>query len=322
MTDVFKRIDRSIAGAFAHPLLLDRSRRIMNDWPLVNLEYMLAVCFAYVGLISFLYVAQMIINDGKPAKSIKGEKLAAKIAREGPIVVFQLIYNAVQVGLCVWMVYEALRQHQIRGLKLVCNAVDINDTGMAYVTWVFYLSKVLDFFDTVFIVARRKYEQLSFLHLYHHTTIFMVYWMNINFNYSGDIYLTIVLNGTIHAIMYFYYFVTAMNVVVPTPLKKMITRAQMLQFVIMILQASYLLYYKCPAPRNITILYLVYIISMYVLFNNFAKKYSKGTKQADIQTFVETADKSVLKAMKNLAASPKRSKSPKTKKTAAQKKRD
>ena len=57
----------------------------------------------------------------------------------------------------------------------------------------------LDFFDTIFIVARRKWTQISFLHLYHHTTIFLVYLLNVNFNYFGDIYLTIVLNGTIHA---------------------------------------------------------------------------------------------------------------------------
>ena len=31
--------------------------------------------------------------------------------------------------------------------------------------------------DTVFIVARGKWEQFSFLHIYHHSSIFMVYWL-------------------------------------------------------------------------------------------------------------------------------------------------
>jgi len=212
-------------------------------------------------------------------KRVKFSNIWETIQKEGVIVLLQLTYNLTQVALCVWMVYEALRLTQVNSLAPVCNAVAPNDNEMAYLTWVFYLSKVLDFFDTIFIVARRKWTQLSFLHLYHHTTIFLVYWLNVNFNYFGDIYLTVVLNGTIHAIMYFYYFVTALNIPVPQPLKKMITISQMVQFVIMMSQASYMLYYDCPTPKNVTILYLFYIISMFVLFNNFRKKtYSKKPK--------------------------------------------
>lgn len=34
------------------------------------------------------------------------------------------------------------------------------------------------------------------------------YWLNINAGYDGDVYLTIVLNGFIHTVMYTYYFVS------------------------------------------------------------------------------------------------------------------
>lgn len=34
--------------------------------------------------------------------------------------------------------------------------------------------KVLDFMDTVFIVLKKSWRQLSFLHVYHHCTIFLV----------------------------------------------------------------------------------------------------------------------------------------------------
>ena len=46
--------------------------------------------------------------------------------------------------------------------------------GMGAVTWIFYMSKILDFFDTVFIILRCRWRQLSFLHVYHHSSIFMV----------------------------------------------------------------------------------------------------------------------------------------------------
>jgi elongation of very long chain fatty acids protein 4 len=42
------------------------------------------------------------------------------------------------------------------------------------VFWLFYVSKVFDYFDTLVIILRRKWRQLSFLHVYHHITIFLV----------------------------------------------------------------------------------------------------------------------------------------------------
>ena len=89
----------------------------------------------------------------------------------------------------------------------------------------------------VFIVARRKWRQLSFLHLYHHTSIFLVYWLNLNAGYDGDIYFTIVLNSAIYFIMYAYYALRSFNVRVPTPVKALITNSQMVQFCCMNLQA-------------------------------------------------------------------------------------
>jgi elongation of very long chain fatty acids protein 4 len=56
---------------------------------------------------------------------------------------------------------------------------------MAAMLWVFYVSKILDFFDTIIMVARGSWTQFSFLHVYHHTSIFMIYWLNVNAGYDG-----------------------------------------------------------------------------------------------------------------------------------------
>lgn len=39
--------------------------------------------------------------------------------------------------------------------------------------------QILDFVDTFAIVMRGKGKQLSFLHVYHHVTIFLMYWLNV-----------------------------------------------------------------------------------------------------------------------------------------------
>merc|ERR1719191_85428 len=128
------------------------------------------------------------------------------------------------------MVYAAIAEKQRRGLKMVCNEHNLGEDGMAFVLHVFYLSKVLDFADTVFMIVKRNWRQVSFLHVYHHTSIFLIYWLNAQAFYDGDIYFTVVLNGAIHFIMYGYYLAACFNLKIPVIIKKSITNAQLVQF--------------------------------------------------------------------------------------------
>lgn len=84
-------------------------------------------------------------------------------------------YNMVQVMLCSYMCIEAgVRAYTAGYTLLPCNAFNFNDPPIAFILYVFYLSKILDFLDTVFIIAEKRWKQLSFLHVYHHTSIFLV----------------------------------------------------------------------------------------------------------------------------------------------------
>merc|ERR1712188_210560 len=144
--------------------------------------------------------------------------------------------------------------------NLVCNSFKSESPPVANVLWLFYVSKILDFVDTFFIVIGKKWKQLSFLHVYHHTTIFLFYWLNLHVNYDGDIYLTVVLNGLIHAIMYTYYFVSMHTKDIWW--KKYLTQMQMVQFCTMIAQGGLLLHSGDSAfPPRMSQAYIVYIFS-------------------------------------------------------------
>jgi len=53
----------------------------------------------------------------------------------------------------------------------------------------------------------------------------------------------------------------------------------MVQFLIMNAQAIYILVAGCPFPRNVTILYLIYIQSLFWLFASFfVRSYSSSNK--------------------------------------------
>jgi elongation of very long chain fatty acids protein 4 len=68
--------------------------------------------------------------------------------------------------------------------------------------------------------------------------------------------------------MYTYYFVTLHTKDVWW--KSALTMSQMVQFVLMNSQAIYLLTVGCKTfPKNITMAYLYYIVSLLILFANF-----------------------------------------------------
>jgi elongation of very long chain fatty acids protein 4 len=181
----------------------------------------------------------------------------------------RFVYNLLQMTLCSYMFIEAGTIAYRQGYSLMpCNNYSVSSPPVGNLLWLFYMSKILDFLDTFFIVTGRKWRQLSFLHVYHHITIFLFYWLNLNAGYDGDVYLTIVLNGLIHAIMYTYYFVALHTKDIWW--KQYMTLMQMAQFCCMITQATYLMVTGCQTyPPRITKVYCGYIVTLLVLFAQF-----------------------------------------------------
>jgi len=246
---------------FIGPRIVDQ--RITRDWFGADFSFAVAVTSLYTFLVIFGFALMSMPFMPK----IKPRFL-------------QFIYNPLQVILCSYMTVEAGLLAYRSGYSIVpCNPYNITNPPLANLLWLFYMSKILDFFDTFFIILAKDWKRLSFLHVYHHITIFLMYWLNLNVGYDGDIYLTIVLNGFIHTIMYDYYFM-AMH----TPdiwWKKYLTSMQMIQFILMNAQAIFIIATGCDeVPLRLIKLYLAYIFSLLVLFYNFYRKsYSSGAKK-------------------------------------------
>ena len=196
-----------------------------------------------------------------------------------PTTLLFLVYLP-QVALCTWMAVFAFGIHADNGLNMFgCNPAlrggEADD--LQFVLWVFYVSKILDFLDTVFIVVKGEINQFSLLHIYHHFSIFAFYWLNVNVGYHTDIYVTIILNGAIHAFMYAYYGLSLVGIRLPGML---ITVAQMTQFVAMMTQGCVIAFTPgCKYPSTIAKVYVVYILSLFILFAEFfVRKYLCGGK--------------------------------------------
>jgi elongation of very long chain fatty acids protein 6 len=97
--------------------------------------------------------------------------------------------------------------------------------------WVFLFifSKIPELIDTVFIILRKK--PLIFLHWYHHITVLMFCW-NAYATLAGSGLYFVAMNYTVHALMYGYYCLQALNVCPKSFPAYLITLSQITQMFI------------------------------------------------------------------------------------------
>jgi len=96
-----------------------------------------------------------------------------------------------------------------QGLQgIICGEARWGFGRSGFAIGVFVLSKIPELFDTVLLVLAGR--PVIFLHWYHHITVLLFCWHC--FSIQAPIGLSFVaMNYTVHAIMYFYYFLTQLG---------------------------------------------------------------------------------------------------------------
>ena len=79
-----------------------------------------------------------------------------------------------------------------------------------YFRW-YYFSKMLEMLDSVFFIVRKRERQLTFLHIYHHSTMFCLWWIGVKYVAGGSSFLGAMFNCFVHVLMYGYYFLAALG---------------------------------------------------------------------------------------------------------------
>merc|ERR1711959_728920 len=117
------------------------------------------------------------------------------------------------------------------------------------------------------MVMDKKTDQISTMHVYHHVVQMWSWFAVCRFGGAGGIaWFSAMLNSLIHVLMYSYYLLAAMKV--ECPWKKMLTRAQMLQFVACMSTAVYAMYQQLY-PFYLSLLNIWVMLNMLALFGNF-----------------------------------------------------
>jgi len=201
---------------------------------------------------------------------------------------FLVIFNAVQVGLSLYMTYGLL------GNKRLPNIFGFNSeyTGpLEYFMFVHYLSKLLDFVDTYLILLRKNFQQLTFLHVYHHSSILIIWGMLLQYDVgNGTATFGAGLNSLIHTIMYTHYLVSSLGI--KNPYKQLVTVAQMFQFFLCLLHSILAYFLETTPVKQFAFVQLLYQSTMLLLFGNFFIHTYCGEKEKKDEVRKPLVDKS------------------------------
>lgn len=210
-----------------------------------------------------------------PFAILLGKKLMSYRKEPFSINNILIIYNFCMVTLSAYMVYEFLMAGWLFDYSLGCQPVDYSNTPEAIrissVGWWFFVSKFIEFLDTIFFVLRKKNNQITSLHIIHHGIMPLPWYFGVRFVAGGQGTFHGLVNSFIHVIMYTYYGLSACGPQYKKYLwwKKYMTKMQMIQFVIIMVHSMQFFFIECDYPIIFPYLIFSYAALFMVLFANF-----------------------------------------------------
>ncbi|XP_026869428.1 elongation of very long chain fatty acids protein 2 [Electrophorus electricus] len=197
-----------------------------------------------------------------------------------------LLYNFSVTILSFYMLVELISASWSAGYRLKCQGLfeaGNGDIRVAKVLWWYYFSKLIEFLDTIFFVLRKKNNQITFLHVYHHASMFNIWWCVLNWIPCGQSFFGPMLNSFIHVLMYSYYGLST----IPSMhkylwWKRYLTQAQLVQFIMTITHTLSAVVFPCGFPLGCLLFQSSYMLTLVILFVNFyVQTYRKKSVRDD-----------------------------------------
>ncbi|XP_076462594.1 very long chain fatty acid elongase 4-like [Babylonia areolata] len=209
-----------------------------------------------------------------------------------------VVYNFAMVALATYIFVLCVTIIIGDGFNFVCDTVNRTLSGKYGSTliyeagWWFMFMKIIEFADTVFFILRKKFSHVTFLHVYHHSTMAIISWVGFKFVPGGQTIMYPLVNSFIHIIMYTYYGMAAMGPHMQKYLwwKRYLTMLQISQFVLLIGQTAVNAMSPCEFPKIFSYTVVIYTFSILLLFLNFYHKaYLSRQKRSSAATATTTA---------------------------------
>uniref|UniRef100_A0A1B0G3F8 Elongation of very long chain fatty acids protein n=1 Tax=Glossina morsitans morsitans TaxID=37546 RepID=A0A1B0G3F8_GLOMM len=200
---------------------------------------------------------------------------------------FLIIYNITQIILCAY-VMERMRIFAQGDLFDFANCRvhdDMSEKSLEYYYISTYVSmlKNLELFDTVLFVLRKKQNQVTPLHVFHHTSVLVLILLYFRYYPAEGTFFPIYMNCFIHVLMYTYYTMAA--VLDPQFMrrfiffKKSLTIMQMIQFVLILIWLGFQ-GIVCNVPKiHIYYFSFITVAFLYWFYDFYQKSYTVHAKQ-------------------------------------------
>lgn len=223
-----------------------------GPWPV------LSMCLTYLYLVKVL--GPRLMRDRKP------------FDLKNPI----RVYNAFMVLMNLYGVVKACQIFNygldIWGCQPINHsATDKKSLDIIRLGYIFIISRFIEFFDTICFTLRKKYNQVSGFHVFHHFSVPIAVWFFLKFAPGGNSAIFPFLNSIIHTVMYGYYLLATYQSLVPYLWwKKYLTLAQIVQFFIMIVHSAQPLFIpSCQFPKVFLMTNIIFSFIFIYLFSNF-----------------------------------------------------
>lgn len=152
-------------------------------------------------------------------------------------------YNLLMIMSNLYAFYHGCRIFNFGLSTFGCEIINEKDTSakslelLAY-GYMFLISRIVEWLDTIFFVLRKKDSQVTKLHVFHHAFVPNLVWVYLKYHPGASVGFFPFVNSFVHIVMYFYYFLSSFGAKVQPYLwwKKYLTSMQITQFVLILIQ--------------------------------------------------------------------------------------
>ncbi|KAB0805586.1 hypothetical protein PPYR_02556 [Photinus pyralis] len=224
-------------------------------------------------LITYLYVVFIYLPNymtHKKPYSLKG---------------YLTVYNLFQVIACCVLIYGISTAGWTTHYTLGCQEADFSSDPlalrMAQYLWLTFIMKVVELTETCVFVLRKKANQVSFLHVYHHISTVLYTWFLVKLYPGGMASFPVLLNLYVHIIMYTYYFISSLGPEMQQKLKSVKSRVTQIQMIQLVVSAVYLTQILSPSCKVPIMLFCFGVPNLIINLTLFLDFYVKDNQKHD-----------------------------------------
>ncbi|CAK9065871.1 unnamed protein product [Durusdinium trenchii] len=238
------------------------------------------VSFAVLVVVSLGYLSMLHCSS---------RLMEARLPIQSSIFEMLVVYNMTQMLFNAFVCSQLLREAYLQGFTRPWgNIFTYTKEGhrLGYFIWLHYHGCQLELLDTLFVVIRKKFQKITFLHVWLRLLNMWGWFFACRYACGGDTYFPASVNSATRAVVYaFYSWSLLTERGVPLVQKAHITELQMFQFAICACHALSCMYnfWNMQIPKMVLVIYFVVMMNGLVLYTDFHHQV-EGKSEAKAQS--------------------------------------